>query len=129
MNHRTTLLSAGLLGLTGVALGALGAHALRDFLLERGMTTAWETAARYHLLHAVALLGAAAWLRTASGTVYRRLSWAARLWVAGTVLFSGSLYATAAGGPHWLWPGAPLGGLILMAGWLCVVAAALPKES
>ena len=128
MNHRTTLLAAGMLGATGVALGALGAHALRDFLAERGMTVAWETAARYHIIHSVALFAAAAWLRSSTGAVRRRLGWAAACWVAGTVLFSGSLYATAAGGPHWLWPGAPLGGSVLIAGWLCVVAAALAKE-
>jgi len=129
MNHRTTLLAAGLLGATGVAFGALGAHALRDFLLERGMTVAWETGARYHMLHAIALLGAAAWLRSAQGNVQRRLSWAAACWCVGTVLFSGSLYGLAAGGPHWLGPVTPLGGLVLIAGWLCVVAAALAKES
>jgi uncharacterized membrane protein YgdD (TMEM256/DUF423 family) len=129
MNHRTTLLFAGLLGLTGVAFGALGAHALRDLLLERGMTVAWETAARYHILHAVAVLAAAAWLRQATGAAQRRLGWAAVCWVAGTVLFSGSLYALALGGPRWVGPVTPLGGLVLMAGWLCVAAAALPKES
>ena len=129
MNHRTTLLSAGLLGLTGVAFGALGAHALAGFLTERGMTSAWDTAARYQLLHAVALFAAAAWLRSASGDIQRRLGWAAACWVAGTVLFSGSLYGLALGGPHWLGPVTPLGGLTLMAGWLGVVAAALAKEN
>ena len=129
INHRTILLAAGLLGATGVAFGAFGALALRDFLLERGMTVAWDTAARYQLLHAVALFVAAAWLRSASGTVSRRLSWAATCWCVGTVLFSGSLYGLAAGGPHWLGPVTPLGGLALMAGWLCGVAAALAKES
>ena len=56
MNHRTTLLAAGLFGATGVAIGAFGAHGLHAFLLERGMSNAWETGVRYHLLHAVALL-------------------------------------------------------------------------
>src|SRR5476649_1495027 len=116
MNHRTTLLAAGLLGATGVAFGAFGAHALRDFLLERGMTVAWDTAARYQLLHAVALFAGAAWQRSASGAVLRRLSWATASWCVGTVLFSGSLYGLAAGGPHWLGPVTPLGGLALMAG-------------
>ena len=60
---RTALVAAGILGATGVALGALGAHALKATLLERGMANAWDTAAKYHLLHAVALLGWAAWRR------------------------------------------------------------------
>lgn len=129
MNHRTTLLAAGLLGATGVGFGAFGAHALREFLVEQGMTSAWDTAARYQLLHAVALFAAAAWQRSAQGSVQRRLSWAAVCWCAGTVLFSGSLYGLAAGGPHWLGPVTPLGGLALLAGWLCVASAALVKGS
>jgi uncharacterized membrane protein YgdD (TMEM256/DUF423 family) len=129
MNARPTLLAAGLLGVTGVALGAFGAHALKDLLLERGMTTAWETGSRYQLLHAVALLGATAWLRSAPGSAQRWLSRAATCWVAGITLFSGSLYLLAAGGPRWLGPITPLGGLALMAGWICVVVAASTKES
>jgi len=54
-------LLSGILGLTGVALGAFGAHALKDFLLAHGTLDAWETGVRYHLLHAVALLALAAW--------------------------------------------------------------------
>src|ERR1035437_4923682 len=67
MNHRTTLFAAGLLGATGVAFGAFGAHALREFLVEQGMTSAWDTAARYQLLHAVALFAAGAWQRSSQG--------------------------------------------------------------
>ena len=125
MTYRTTLLAAGLLGATGVAAGAFGAHALRDFLLERGMSSAWETAARYQLLHTVALLGVAAWLRTGAGPGTVRIQWAARCWVAGTVLFSGSLYGVAAGGPHFLVFLTPLGGATLIIGWLMAAAAAL----
>jgi uncharacterized membrane protein YgdD (TMEM256/DUF423 family) len=129
MNHRTTLFAAGLLGATGVACGAFGAHALRDWLAERGMTVAWETAARYQLLHAVALFGAAIWSRQAQGAVQRRVGWAAACWCLGIVLFCGSLYGLAAGGPRWLGPVTPLGGLALLAGWLCLCAAAWAKET
>ena len=128
MNHRTTLLAAGLFGLTGVALGAFGAHALRETLLERGMTTAWETAARYQLVHAVALFAAAAWQNTSQGTVQKRLNIASISWTVGRVLFSGSLSLLALGGPRWLGPVTPFGGLALLAGWLAVVAAALAKD-
>jgi uncharacterized membrane protein YgdD (TMEM256/DUF423 family) len=129
MNHRTTLLAAGLFGATGVAFGAFGAHALRDWLLERGTTVAWETAARYQLLHAAALLGAAAWLRQAAGAAQRRVGWAAACWAVGIVLFCGSLYGLAAGGPRWLGPVTPLGGIALLAGWLSLAAAAFAKET
>ncbi|MFA6046940.1 MAG: DUF423 domain-containing protein [Phycisphaerales bacterium] len=125
---RFPLLAAGLLGLTGVGLGAMGAHALKAMLLERGMVQAWDTAAQYHLLHGVALLGAAGWMRNDAAAGGRRLLWAARCWVAGVCLFSGSLYALALGGPRWLGPITPLGGLALMAGWLLCATAAVSRE-
>ena len=129
MKDRTILAAAGILGATGVALGAFWAHALRDVLLERGTANAWETAVRYHLLHAVALLAVAAWRRPAAGGGNgRAFFWAARLWIVGTVLFAGSLYGLALGGPRWLGPVTPLGGVALLAGWVCVVVAAFAKE-
>jgi uncharacterized membrane protein YgdD (TMEM256/DUF423 family) len=125
---RFALVAAGFFGLTGVALGAMGAHAMAAMLAERGTAHAWESAARYQLFHAVALLGAAGWLRTAAGAAASRMLWAARCWSAGIVLFSGSLYWLACGGPRWLGPVTPLGGIALMAGWLLVIAAALARE-
>lgn len=124
------MVAAGLLGLTGVALGALGAHALKVTLLARGTMAAWETGARYHLFHAVATLAVAVWLRhgTAAGGAGAML-WAARLWCAGTVLFSGSLYWLALGGPRWLGPVTPFGGLALMIGWLLVALAAFRRHT
>src|SRR5687768_14315572 len=90
--HSFPLLAAGVLGLAGVAIGAFGAHGLKATLLERGMMQAWETGSRYHLFHAVALIGVAAWTRAASGSNGTRfMFWAARLWCMGLVLFSGSL--------------------------------------
>lgn len=126
--HRHTLLAAGFFGLTGVALGALGAHALESALTARGMARAWETAARYQLFHAPALLAAGIWLKGAAGAAAPRLIWAARCWSTGIVLFSGSLYGLALGGPRWLGPVTPLGGVALMAGWAWLIAAAAAKE-
>jgi uncharacterized membrane protein YgdD (TMEM256/DUF423 family) len=128
MNPRHTLFAAGLFGATGVALGALGTHTLDVFLAERGMTHAWDTAARYQLFHTVALLGAAAWQQSATGAAASRTGWAACCWSAGIVLFSGSLYGIAAGGPRWLGPITPLGGVALIAGWGCLIAAAMAKK-
>jgi uncharacterized membrane protein YgdD (TMEM256/DUF423 family) len=128
---RFPLLAAGILGFTGVALGAMGAHALRETLAERGMMQAWETAARYHLFHAVAVLGIAAWIRASVGanaSSARLLLWAARAWCVGVALFSGSLYGIALGGPRWLGPVTPLGGVALLVGWLAVTCAAFAKD-
>ena len=124
---RLPLLAAGIFGLSGVALGAMGAHALHDLLAERGFTQAWETGARYHLYHALAIFGAAIWCRVAPRPP-RAIAWAVRSWSVGIVLFSGSLYGLALGGPKWLGPVTPLGGIALMAGWACVLAAAFLRE-
>ena len=124
MQHRTPLAWAGALGATAVALGAFGAHVLKGALQAAGMWDAWETAVTFQLLHAAALLGVAAWLRAAPSPS-RGIAWAARLLAGGTVLFSGSLYALALGGPRWIGPLTPLGGLSLVAGWTVAAAAAL----
>jgi uncharacterized membrane protein YgdD (TMEM256/DUF423 family) len=128
MNSRHVLIAAGILGVTGVALGAFGAHGLREFLLERGTTNAWETAARYHLLHSIALLALGFGLKQTNADAHW-LARAARAWIVGVVLFAGSLYALALGGPRWLGPITPLGGVCLLLGWLSVVIAGLKKES
>lgn len=125
----TFLLAAGLLGTAGVALGAFGAHGLRALLAERGTTHAWATAVQYHLLHTVALVGLAACLKQPAGSGRGLFQWAGRCWIAGTVIFSGSLYVIALGGPRWLGPVTPLGGVALIAGWVLIVVAALKKNA
>ncbi len=115
---------AGLLGLTGVLLGAFGAHALKATLIARGMAATWETAVLYHLVHAVAVFAAAVAL---SGP-RRWLARAAITWTVGVILFSGSLYAFTLGGPHWLVYITPFGGLAFLLGWsFVVVDGALEK--
>ena len=122
---RSTIIAAGLLGLTGVALGASGAHGqLHDALVAAGTLDTWRTAVLYHLIHAVALLALGAW--TVGWPAAR---WIARGWIAGVVLFSGSLYWLALGGPKFVGPVTPLGGLAFLAGWLLLAWTAyrLPK--
>jgi len=109
----------------GVALGALGAHALRG-RLEPRMLDAFEVAVRYQMYHALALL-AVAWVAGRSaGNLAPAAGW---LFVAGTVLFSGSLYGLSLGGPRWLGPITPLGGAAFIAGWLCLAVAAWRMSS
>ena len=103
---------AGALGFLGVALGAFGAHGLRERLAP-GMLDVYKTGVLYHLLHAIALLAVA----LAAERLARPRAVAA-LWVAGIVIFSGSLYALAITGATALGAVAPLGGLLLMAGWV-----------
>jgi uncharacterized membrane protein YgdD (TMEM256/DUF423 family) len=123
MNHRVALAWSGVLGATGVTLGALGAHALKGVAQVPEIRQAWETAVHFQLLHAAALLGFAAWLRPPK-PVGRCAPWAARLWIAGVVLFSGSLYLLALGGPRWVGFATPFGGLSLIAGWVLAACSA-----
>jgi uncharacterized membrane protein YgdD (TMEM256/DUF423 family) len=114
----------GLLGLTGVLLGAFGAHALKSTLVARGMSDVWEKAVLYHLVHAVAVFAAT----TALVGPRPWLARAAISWIVGVILFSGSLYAFALGGPHWLVYVTPFGGLLFLLGWsFVVVDGALEK--
>jgi uncharacterized membrane protein YgdD (TMEM256/DUF423 family) len=106
-------LAAALLGLLGVALGAFGAHALKPALEAHGSVETWKTAVLYQLVHAVALLALAGW-RDAHGGAGGRI---AAFWTAGVVLFSGSLYWLALGGPRFLGPITPLGGVAFLVGW------------
>jgi uncharacterized membrane protein YgdD (TMEM256/DUF423 family) len=122
MNQRPLILSAGFAGATAVLCGAFGAHALRAHLTGLGTYELWKTAVLYHFIHALALLAIAGWAR---GAADRALGWAGRAWIAGIVLFSGSLYGLALGGPRWLGPVTPLGGVTFVAGWLLIAVHAL----
>ena len=124
---RTFVYLTAFMGATGVIAGAFGAHALKSNLLAWGTLSLWQTAVHYHLMHAPALL--AACLIPADNSAARRwLDRACICWGLGITLFSGSLYWMAVGGPHWLGPVTPLGGVLLIAGWLCV-AGATPKRT
>lgn len=126
MSYRFPLFFSGVFGLTGTILGALGAHGpLRVLLDQRGSHESWETAVHYQLVHALALLAVAAWQQAgAEHGASRAFAWAARGWVAGTLLFSGTIFLLAIGGPKFLGPITPLGGLGLMLGWASLIAAA-----
>ena len=106
--------------LIAVAAGAFGAHALRARVAPDPLAV-FETAARYQMYHALGLLGVA-WI--ASRVPGNLALWAGWLFIAGTILFSGSLYALALSGVRGLGAITPLGGLAFMAGWLCLVLAA-----
>jgi uncharacterized membrane protein YgdD (TMEM256/DUF423 family) len=127
MNHRVTLAWAGALGASGVILGSLGAHPLKSLLEASGTREAWQTAATYQLLHAAALLGFAGWMRDPSPSPGPCAAWAVRLWVIGTLLFSGSVYCLSLG-VHGLGIVTPLGGMALIAGWVLAAFAALPRK-
>ena len=116
MNLR--LITAGALGATGVALGAFGAHALKVQLGQIPEALAWwSTATTYLLIHAVAL-----------GRVSSGGRWPAIFWSIGAVIFSGTLFAMSLGAPRWLGAITPVGGLLLILGWLSLLIAGTGKE-
>ena len=112
-------LAAGVSGFLAVAAGAFGAHALRA-RLDPAMLAVFETGARYHLIHALAMLAAAWAVDRTRRTPAATAGW---LFLAGTVLFSGSLYALALSGIGVLGAITPLGGVCFLAGWLCLGVA------
>lgn len=119
MERVFTILGA-LSALIGVGAGAFGAHGLRE-RLDAAMLATFETGARYQMYHALALL-AVAWASTRwPGGLTTAAGW---LFVAGTVLFSGSLYALSLSGVRWLGAITPLGGLAFLGGWACLALAA-----
>ena len=112
------LLSAGaLLGVTGVVLGALGAHG--GALSE---SSSWDTAVHYQLIHAVVLV-ALGLVHNEVQSLSKAYLVAGWLMVAGVLLFSGSIYLLVLGGPSWLGPVTPLGGVCFIVGWVTLLWA------
>lgn len=122
---RWALALGALAGLLAVMAGAFGAHGLRGVVSERGLAV-FETAVSYQMYHALILAGAA--MMPALGLSRRLLVAACGFWLAGIVLFSGSLYLLVLSGTHWLGPVTPVGGVCFMIGWVLLIVAALKKE-
>lgn len=111
---RVTLMSAALLGMTAVMLGAFGAHALRD-LLEPRFLAVWQTAVQYQFWHVAALLAVGCFQQR---TECRWLGLASLGFILGIVIFSGSLYLMALTGFRPLGMVTPVGGVLFILAWL-----------
>ena len=113
MKPQTALRIAAITGFLAVALGSFGAHGLHGVLEKNGRLATWETAVLYHLAHAVALLVVA--------TLRPPRTDAFVLMLAGVVVFSGTLYVLALTNLKWLGAITPVGGVMLLLGWLALV--------
>jgi uncharacterized membrane protein YgdD (TMEM256/DUF423 family) len=109
------------LGALGVALGAFGAHGLKS-RVSAEMIAVWETASRYQIVHALALLATAFACERWPGAFANGAGW---LFLAGIAVFSGSLYALALTGVRTFGAITPIGGLCLIAGWACLALSAM----
>ncbi len=122
---RWPLAVAGALGACAVAAGAFGAHGLKNHL-SPAMLDVWNTAADYHLAHALALLALGLAITASPARFTQRSMLIAVVSMAlGTVVFSGSLYGLALTGIGWLGAVTPIGGTLLIASWLLVIRVAL----
>jgi uncharacterized membrane protein YgdD (TMEM256/DUF423 family) len=110
MTSATAFRISAAFGFLAVALGAFGAHGLKNTLTANDTLATWQTAALYHLVHSAVMLALAS---------RETLSvWAWRLFAAGIVIFSGSLYALAVSNVKILGAITPIGGVCLLGGWL-----------
>src|SRR5262245_32267716 len=121
MNSTAALRISAMTGCLAVALGAFGAHGLEKMFAGLAPEQAakhfdwWKTAVAYHLPHAIAMLG------LALAAPLRIWSWS--FFLGGIVIFSGTLYAMALGAPRWFGAITPIGGILLIAGWLMLAFA------
>ncbi|MDY0064900.1 MAG: DUF423 domain-containing protein [Steroidobacteraceae bacterium] len=120
MNARWILAAGGLLVALATMAGAFGAHALQGRLAPERLAI-YETAVRYQFYHALGLLALGVLARSLETPALR---WAALLVIAGVVAFSGSIYALSFGAPRLLAIVTPMGGVLLIAGWLVFAVAA-----
>ena len=113
MTRNRTLRLAAIMGFLGVALGAFGAHALKDTLTANDHLATWKTAVLYHLIHALALMFLGLF-----PVLSRVAAWS---FLIGIVLFSGSLYLLSLSDVSKLGMITPLGGLAFLVGWAALV--------
>jgi uncharacterized membrane protein YgdD (TMEM256/DUF423 family) len=129
--HRNTLIAGVIFAGLAVALGAFGAHGLQKITTDEKIIQGYQTAVQYQFWHALALLVTGVLPEKLDA---RLMKWAARCFIAGIILFSGSLYLltflkiqenslTRIAGPI-----TPVGGLLFIAGWILLLAALLKKK-
>jgi len=129
--HKGFLKTAALFGVLSVALGAFAAHSLKQYIAEYAVSI-FETGVRYQFYHVFALL--------ACGILYKEfqnrfIKAAGKLFIAGIILFSGSLYvlayikASVMPGYNWIGAVTPLGGLCFIAGWICLFFGMYKKRT
>lgn len=123
---RLPLMAGSFLALTAVMAGAFGAHGLRNLVSERSLEV-FQTAVTYQMYHALALVLVT--LLSGLGLSRRLLGLAAGFFLAGTLLFSGSLYTLVLTDIRWVGPITPMGGVCFMVGWALLITAGVRRQA
>lgn len=121
MTSNACLFLGGIVGAIGVAAGALGAHWVKDHL-EPAQLQSFETAVRYQIIHALALLAVGLLIASRPSAAASTAAW---LFVVGVILFSGGIFAWLGTGVRPIVHIVPVGGVALIAGWIALAVAAL----
>ncbi|MDN4501283.1 DUF423 domain-containing protein [Alteromonadaceae bacterium BrNp21-10] len=122
---RHYLIAAAVLGFLAVLFGAFGAHALKQWLSVAELAS-WKTAVQYQMFHGLCIIGLVVLYRQQAQSY---LSQSAGLMLAGTLLFSGSLYLLLLLKWRWLGPVTPLGGVLLLTGWLRLLVGVVKDKA
>lgn len=123
---RLPMIAGAFFALTAVMAGAFGAHGLRNLVSERSLDV-FHTAVSYQVYHGIALVLVT--LLSGFGFPRRLLRWGSGFFLAGIVLFSGSLYALVLTNIHWIGPVTPMGGLCFMIGWALLLIAGVRRQA
>ena len=124
MTNKFFLQAGAVLGVLGVALGAFGAHALKPTLEASGRMETFETAVKYQFYHALALVLIGILLQNAAITSAKWYQWAGYSFLGGVFVFSGSLYTICFTGIKAFGAVAPIGGTLMIAGWVLLFLGA-----
>lgn len=126
MNQKLTLITGALLGALGVGIGAFGAHALKGLLTQNGRLETFELAVRYQFYHALGILLIGLLMEKYASSATQ---WASMLMLLGVIFFSGSLYAYSLTNTKGFAMVTPVGGLLLLAGWLSLLYAIIANKA
>ena len=124
MNQRNTILIGGVLGCIAVVLGAFAAHALKDLLVATGRIDTYELAVKYQFYHSLAMLLVGLLMGQFSSKFLRH---SALLFFLGILFFSGSLYTLSLSGQKFLGAVTPIGGVLIILGWIFLVLGVYKK--